>query len=331
MSVRSSTASLWISKETCFSDNSLDSVGMKKPIIFSVLLFITTATSSFGQFGFVTFEELDSEIRNLKQRLESRIQRNESKIFSVENDFLSLRSDIVINGSKINTNLLNIDKVRNDLEIQTSNINVNTSEIAELKQIVEALGNNDTSIGEQLTSLGQNDTSIGEQLTSLGQNDISIGEQIQVLQDWQASIQPQIWDFKSEHDVGIAVNKLEIESNKTEINSIQTEMETMKAQLQTLVASVAEKDAQIAEKDAKIAELEQGGGGQSIEEVLEQVRDARAGSVVLTVDPEGDNITLGLTIEQSDNLIEWTKLDGEMTRTIPIPDGKKFYRFALDK
>ena len=52
------------------------------------------------------------------------------------------------------------------------------------------------------------------------------------------------------------------------------EMETMKAQLQTLVASVAEKDAQIAEKDAKIAELEQGGGGQSLEHVLEQVRDA---------------------------------------------------------
>ena len=43
------------------------------------------------------------------------------------------------------------------------------------------------------------------------------------------------------------------------------------------------------------------------------------------------NITLGLTIEQSDNLIEWTKLDGEMSRTIPIPEGKKFYRFALDK
>ena len=87
----------------------------------------------------------------------------------------------------------------------------------------------------------------------------------------------------------------------------------------------------LVEKDAKIAELEQGGGGQSLEQVLEQVRDARAGSVVLTVEPDGNNITLGLTIEQSDNLTEWTKLDGEMTRTIPIPDGKKFYRFALDK
>ena len=129
----------------------------------------------------------------------------------------------------------------------------------------------------------------------------------------------------------IRENTSKIENHDTIINSMRDEIETIKAQLQTLVASVAEKDAQIAEKDAKIAELEQGGGGQSLEQVLEQVRDARAGSVVLTVDPDGDNITLGLTIEQSDNLIEWTKLDGEMTRTIPIPDGKKFYRFALDK
>ena len=98
----------------------------------------------------------------------------------------------------------------------------------------------------------------------------------------------------------------------------------MKAQLQTLVA-------QVAEKDERIAEIEQGAGGQSLEQVFEQVRDARAGSVVLTGDPEGDTVTLGLTIEQSDNLIEWTKLDGEITRTIPIPDGRKFYRFALDK
>ena len=40
MSVRSSTASLWISKETCFSYDAIDNVGMKKPIIFSVLFFI---------------------------------------------------------------------------------------------------------------------------------------------------------------------------------------------------------------------------------------------------------------------------------------------------
>ena len=179
---------------------------------------------------------------------------------------------------------------------QADNINSNKTKIdtltSETTEKLATLGQNDTNIGEQLTSIGEN-------LTALGQNDISIGEQMTIL---------------GEND-----------------QSIMAEINEMKAQLQTLVASVAEKDAQIAEKDAKIAELEQGGGGQSFEQVLEQVRDARAGSVVLTVDPNGDNITLGLTIEQSDNLIEWTKLDGEMTRTIPIPDGKKFYRFALDK
>ena len=159
-------------------------------------------------------------------------------------------------------------------------------------QNLDILNENDQSIGEQLTTLGENDISIGEQMTILGQNDQSISEQMATL---------------SEND-----------------QSIMAEINAMKAQLQTLVA-------QVAEKDQRIAELEQGGEGQSLEQVLEQVRDARAGSVVLTVDPDGENITLGLTIEQSDNLTEWTKLDGEMTRTIPIPDGKKFYRFALDK
>jgi len=149
-----------------------------------------------------------------------------------------------------------------------------------------------TTADETLAAFSQNLDTLNENDQILNANDESITEQMATL---------------SEND-----------------ESIMAEINAMKAQLQTLVA-------QVAEKDQRIAELEQGGGGQSLEQVLEQVRDARAGSVVLTVDPDGDNITLGLTIEQSDNLTEWTKLDGEMTRTIPIPDGKKFYRFALDK
>ena len=210
---------------------------------------------------------------------------------------------------------------RDILSLITAVSRGNYNEVQELKLIVKALGQNDISIGEQ----------IGEQLTTLGQNDISIGEQMDILGAQLAQndieISRQI-DSLGQNDTAIGEQITKLGQND---ESIMAEINAMKAQLQTLVASVAEKDAQIAEKDAKIAELEQGGGGQSLEQVLEQVRDARAGSVVLTVDPEGDTVTLGLTIEQSDNLIEWTKLDGEMTRTIPIPDGKKFYRFALDK
>jgi len=40
VSAISSTALLWISRETCFSYDAIDNDGMKKPFIFSVLFFI---------------------------------------------------------------------------------------------------------------------------------------------------------------------------------------------------------------------------------------------------------------------------------------------------
>ncbi|MDA7681440.1 pentapeptide repeat-containing protein [Verrucomicrobiales bacterium] len=327
---------------------------MKKPIIFSVLFFIISSISSFGQEEGRWIEEtIDPEtgLRTGKIEVDGRIHRIEpfadirsSFLVGVDLSRANLRFADLRSSNFAGANLKGADLRDSDLRSAdilralslpstagadtrgtadrsyVSDMDLdfyNLGEIRKLKLLKPELLSNDqeqrdsitanttkidsltSDVTTQLETLGNNDTAIGEQLTALGQNDISIGEQMTTL---------------GEND-----------------QSIMAEINAMKAQLQTLVASVAEKDAQIAEKDAKIAELEQGGGGQSLEQVLEQVRDARAGSVVLTVDPEGDNITLGLTIEQSDNLTEWTKLDGEMTRTIPIPDGKKFYRFALDK
>ena len=110
--------------------------------------------------------------------------------------------------------------------------------------------------------------------------------------------------------------KIQLEQLKA-MNAISDKIEILNTRINELAAKVEE-------KDEKIAILEK-------RPTLEEVQEGRAGSIVLAVEPNGDKITLGLTIEQSDNLVEWTKLNGEMTRTIPIPDGKKFYRFALDK
>ena len=329
---------------------------MKKPIIFSVLFFIITATSSFGQGVWIEENvdpdtvlrtgkiEVNGNIYEIKPgaNLEgANLQRVDLSGADLLRANLSGANLIRANLEEANLSVANLEGavlIRANLEgaalmeanlekadLRGSNLSradLSSSQMsnANLTNAIMIGTNPDPSLfihlgggiqldnswvaitleaREQLTALGQNDTAIGEQLTALGNNDTAIGEQITKL---------------GEND-----------------ESIMAEINAMKAQLQTLVASVAEKDAQIAEKDAKIAELEQGGGGQSLEQVLEQVRDARAGSVVLTVDPEGDTVTLGLTIEQSDNLIEWTKLEGEITRTIPIPDGKNFYRFALDK
>ena len=362
---------------------------MKKPIVFSVLFFILTAISSFGQWIGVWVEETVDpntglrtgkiEVNGMLHEIKPNVTITNSRLWRADLRNANLR-EAVLDGARLKqtnleganlsgaslrgaslerTSLGGADLEGADLEganicnidfrsVKLKGANFsgaklerifpfseehplaefiaaasrgNYNEVQELKLIVKALGQNDISIGEQ----------IGEQLTTLGQNDISIGEQMDILGAQLAQndieISRQI-DSLGQNDTAIGEQITKLGQND---ESIIAEINAMKAQLQTLVAQVAEKDTQIAEKDAKIAELEQGGGGQSLEQVLEQVRDARAGSVVLTVDPEGDTVTLGLTIEQSDNLIEWTKLDGEMTRTIPIPDGKKFYRFALDK
>jgi len=110
--------------------------------------------------------------------------------------------------------------------------------------------------------------------------------------------------------------------------TIMAEINAMKVQLQNLVAAVAQKDAEIAEKDAEIAELKQGGGGQTLEQVLEQVQDARLGSVVLNPDAEG-NMTLKLEIEESYDLTVWENNGESVELELPLAEGKKFLRFAL--
>ena len=306
-------------KKVNLSEANLESALLKQANIIEVQLSKTNLRGANLEGAILKNPQLDGA--NL-----SEIKLNETKFEEITRDSIDLQNWSEINTIKnqiaeggigggispeqaaaITSNTESVNEVRNAIFIggssiipalltndqeQRNSITANTTKIDELDGIL-------TTADETLEAFSENIDTLNENDQILNANDESITEQMAIL---------------SEND-----------------QSIMAEINAMKAQLQTLVASVAEKDAQIAEKDAEIAELQQGGGGQSLEQVLEQVRDARAGSVVLTVDPEGDNITLGLTIEQSDNLIEWTKLDGEMTRTIPIPDGKKFYRFALDK
>ena len=183
------------------------------------------------------------------------------------------------------------------MEFTASNGEATADETLEaFSQNLDVLNENDQFIGEQLTTLGQNDISIGEQMTILGENDQSISEQMATL---------------SQND-----------------ETIMTEINAMKAQLQTLVAAVAQKDAEIAEKDAEIAELKQGGEGQTLEQVLEQVQDARLGSVILNPDAEG-NVTLKLEIEESSDLSVWENNGESVEVALPLTEGKKFLRFAL--
>ena len=79
---------------------------------------------------------------------------------------------------------------------------------------------------------------------------------------------------------------------------------------------------QIAALQAQIDEL-------SSRPTLAQLTDARAGSVV--INSEGGTATISFSIEESEDLKTWQKTGETITKTIQLKEGKKFYRFALDK
>ncbi len=80
-------------------------------------------------------------------------------------------------------------------------------------------------------------------------------------------------------------------------------------------AMVAERDNAVTERDAR--------------PTLEQVRDGRPGSVLLSVDSETGSVVLDFTVEESEDLITWTPVAGPgVSQTLTLPEGKRFYRFA---
>jgi hypothetical protein len=96
-------------------------------------------------------------------------------------------------------------------------------------------------------------------------------------------------------------------------------------------AELALRDEQITElivsgatKDTLIAELEK-------RPSLDQLQDARSGSVIVSSDKDTGKLTLSFAIEESEDLINWVPVEGNLIKTIDMPEGKKFYRFVLEK
>ena len=62
---------------------------------------------------------------------------------------------------------------------------------------------------------------------------------------------------------------------------------------------------------------------------IEEVKDARLGSVVLQPDGANQSIKIRFSNEEIDDFRTWVKRDGINEVTVPLEAGSKFYRFAL--
>ncbi|MDB4488538.1 leucine-rich repeat protein [Akkermansiaceae bacterium] len=144
----------------------------------------------------------------------------------------------------------------------------------------------------------------------------------------------------------LAAKDAEIEEKNERIAAKDAEIEEKNERIAKLEAAgtsgilgilVRERDKQIESLDAEIATLEQRPTQEAYDAIvaerderptLKEIQDARAGSVVLTPDENG-NIQLKLEIEESSDLEVWLNQGKMLEAEFQLAEGKKFMRFAL--
>jgi hypothetical protein len=108
-----------------------------------------------------------------------------------------------------------------------------------------------------------------------------------------------------------------------------------------LAAVVAERDARptqtsyntvVAERNARPTEEAYNAliAERDARPTIEEVKDARLGSVVLQPDVANQSVKIRFSIEETDDFRTWTKRDEINEVTVPLEVGKRFYRFALE-
>ncbi len=116
-----------------------------------------------------------------------------------------------------------------------------------------------------------------------------------------------------------------------EIAALQATVTAMNAQLQQLAAQIPQLQAAITEKDEQIAQL-------SERPTLEEVQDARLGSIVLAKGWESNEVTLCFDLQKTDDLKTWVPFaggtwtavaNGGVKLTLPLNEAKKLLRVTL--
>ena len=61
---------------------------------------------------------------------------------------------------------------------------------------------------------------------------------------------------------------------------------------------------------------------------LDEIQEGRIGSILLRPNQQDNTITIDLTVEESTDLVSWEQIETIISTTLPLNEGKKFYRFS---
>jgi len=152
---------------------------------------------------------------------------------------------------------------------------------------------------------------------------VSTADQSDAIADLEARPTQEAYDaVVAERDSKIEIiNQLQVtvEANNSKIAELEK-----RPKAEQLATAIAERDARptqeayntvVAERDAR--------------STTDELQDARNGSVVIA--SSNGEATISFNIEESEDLKTWQVTVEKITKSIQLKDGKKFYRFALDK
>ena len=236
---------------------------MKKPIIFSVLFFIITAISSFGEGSWIS-----------KQRDPS------TGLWIGRIEIIGAVYDIFPNANLRGANLRGMDLV-----------------------------------GVNLT---------GANLRGADLRGASLrGSRLDFADLGYANLQGADLSFANlERAILIETNLTDVILRETildDVVGLQDPKDKRIAELKTELANV---QATVRAKEAIIVELKK-------RPTTDELQDARNGSVV--INSSNGEVIISFNIEESEDLKTWQATGEKITKTVQLKDGKKFYRFALDK
>jgi hypothetical protein len=123
-------------------------------------------------------------------------------------------------------------------------------------------------------------------------------------------------------DTRLAQLQADFEANRDTVATHAQSIEGLTSDLQAIQDELAALRTSLAERDEEIAELSQ-------RPTLEQVQDARAGSLVFRVGEDGNTVQLEFQIQESENLRDWTTRAEGVSAALPLNAEKKFVRIAL--
>ena len=296
---------------------------MKKPIIFSVLFFIISTISSFGQGVWI------EENFNWLGKKTGKIEVN-GNVYEINSD--ADLSDANLSGANLsNTYLLRINFTKANL----SGANLSGAVLNGVtfnKTDLSKTNFSEASIGfTRFEGMTIEETNFSGAVFSAATIDNCTFKNVNLL--WAESFDFMYFtgriledeNFSSpfsrikELEAQLATMVTERASKNEEIRNLQSEIEQQDEELESLREQVFINEWQLAFLNEELSKRF----------TLDDIQDARNGSVV--INSSNGEAALSFNIEESEDLNTWQATGEKITKTIQLKDGKKFYRFALDK